>query len=200
MLRRLSAVLLTLALAAPLAAAAANAPQDEPPPLPSRADVLKALAKRRDHNLADFRTYRKKGVYIHNTVRSGPLNIWRDADGHLCAAATMIEMDGRDDLVKQVADTNLYQRMLDETDGPVYDWLLTSGFTLEEIDRIQAPAVEPSYAEMHPNWRAEEDARLRKVYAETDAYLVAHRKAGLAAAADRVMEHPALAWNLVNGA
>ncbi|MCE9579795.1 MAG: hypothetical protein K8W52_42150 [Deltaproteobacteria bacterium] len=212
MLRRFAAAFLSLSLLASAADARSFArppaptevaPDDMPdmrmPMAPvSRAEVLKALAARRAKNLAAFRAYRKGGVYPHNTIRSGPLNVWIDDDGHLCAAATMIAADGRRDLVDQVAATNTNLRLLDVTDGPVMDWLLTSGFTLEEIDRIQAPMVLPSPVERTPEWRMAEDARLRRGYVATDAWLVKHRKAGLAMAADRLMEHPGLARALVD--
>jgi hypothetical protein len=218
MLRRFAAALLSLSLLSSVATARTFAqppgapavaddeemvPHETMParlPPPDRAAVLKALAARRAKNLAGFRAYARAGIYPHNSVRTGPLNVWRDADGHLCAAATMIAKDGRADLVELVATTNDYQRLLDVTDGPVLDWMLTSGFTLEEIDMIQAPMVMPVRRESDQRWRMAEDARLRRIYARTDAALVKQRKAGLAAAADRLMEHPDLALALVAGA
>src|SRR5512139_657623 len=108
---------------------------------PDRAAVKKALEKRRAKNLAAFRAYRKAGVYPHNTVRPGPLNVWIDTDGHLCAAATMIAKDGKLKLVEETGKTNNQIRLLNVTEGALLDWMLTSGFTLEEIDRIQAPMI-----------------------------------------------------------
>ena len=211
MLKRFAASLLALALLAPAASADfARAPEnrDEPPTTgrlepatPSRAELRAALAKRRDHNLASFRAYRRGGVYPHNMVRSGSLNVWIDQDGHLCAAATMIDKDGFGELVRATAKTNNNIRLLDVTDGALMDWILTSGFTNEEIDRIQAPMVMPPEARRPPgnDWRLAEDTRLRKEYAATDAWLVKHKKAGLDDAIDRLMERPDLAWKLVGG-
>jgi hypothetical protein len=81
------------------------------------------------------------------------------------------------------------------------DWILTSGLTNEEIDRIQAPMIEPPEVQRHQQqqWQLAEDARLRKEYAATDAWLVRHQKTGLEAAADRLMAHPELAEKLVDG-
>ena len=210
MLRRLAASLLSIALLAPAAAAdfarpptsagEVAPPSDEPPvTMLSRAAVRAALAKRRDHNLASFRAYRRGGVYPHNTVRTGSLNVWLDGDGHLCAAATMIDKDGLHELVQATAQTNNNIRLLDVTEGPLMDWILTSGFTNEEIDRIQAPMIEPpvQVREQQRSWQLAEDAKLRRKYEATDAWLVRHRKAGLEAAVDRLMEHPELAMQLV---
>jgi hypothetical protein len=169
------------------------------PVAPSRADVRAALAKRRAKNLASFRAYRKGGVYPHNTYRDGSLNVWRDAQGHLCAAATMIFKDGKEDLVKHVAETNNNVRLLDVTEGEVLDWMLTSGFTIEEIDRIQEPGFMDNVREQQQEQIAAEDKRLAGDYAKTDAWLVKHAKAGLDTATDRLMRNPWLARQLVAG-
>src|ERR1700690_2302767 len=119
MLHRLAASFLSLALLAPIASARdfSQPPSETPPSAgevaapvrgPDRAAVRAALAKRRDHNLASFRAYRRAGVYPHNRVRTGSLNVWRDGDGHLCAAATMIDRDGQHDLVQATAEANKY--------------------------------------------------------------------------------------------
>ena len=164
---------------------------------PDREAVRAALATRREHNLSSFRAYRNGGVYPHNYVRPGPLNTWRDRDGHLCAAATMIDRDGKHELVAEVAKDNNQIRLLNVTDGVLMDWILTSGFTLEEIDRIQEPGFQP---EMPPiDWQTQEDARLNKDYAATDTWLVKHDKAGLDSATTRLMAHPELAEKLLAG-
>jgi len=168
-----------------------------PDAAPTRAAVRKALAARREHNLAGFHTYRTSGVYPHNYVRPGPLNTWRDRDGHLCAAATMIDLDGQHELVSKTADANNQIRLLNVTDGALMDWVLTSGFTLEEIDRIQEPGFRPEQPVQ--NWQAQEDARLAKDYAATETWLGKHAKDGLDSATERLMQNPELATKLVNG-
>jgi hypothetical protein len=167
---------------------------------PDRAEVRKALAKRRAKNLAAFRAYRKTGVYPHNFVRVGPLNVWIDQEGHLCAAATMIAKDGKRALVDEIGKTDNQIRLLNVTEGALLDWMLTSGFTIEEIDRIQVPGWRGLQQEelVKPDWTAE-DNRLRKVYAATDAFLVKNAKHGLDTAVARLMRNPELAWKLVDG-
>jgi hypothetical protein len=202
MLNRLASSFLAVILAAGTAGAHdfARPPQARRLPLPmvDRAAVKKALVERREHNLAAFRTYRKAGVYPHNFVRPGPLNVWRDEEGHLCAAATMIDRDGQHALVAKIAETQNALRLLDVTEGPVMDWMLTSGLTIEEIDRIQLPMQRPDEGGIE-QWRAQEDARLSKAYAETDAWLVKHADEGLESAVTRLMQHPLLAKKLVDG-
>jgi hypothetical protein len=160
--------------------------------------VRAALEKRREHNLEGFRQYAKAGVYPHNFIRTGPLQTWRDREGHLCAAATMIDKDGKHDLVNKIAEKQNNIRLLDVTEGPALDWMLTSGFTIEEIDKIQEPGFTRRQVDVTPDW-TEEDARLRQVYAETDTYLVKHVAGGLDTATERLLENPALAKKLVEG-
>lgn len=201
MLTKLAA--LALVFASATATASANAPEhfarpavvDAVPDMPSRADVRAALAKRRAHNLAAFHAYWTGGVYPHNAYRVGPLNVWRDKNGHFCAAATMIDKDGHHELAEQTATTNNNLRLLDVTSGPLLDWMLTSGLTIEDIDRIQAPAVMPERIDSQT--LATEDARLKKGYIATEAYLKKHAAEDLDIATTRLMEHPDLAWALV---
>jgi hypothetical protein len=104
-----------------------------------RATVRAALAKARATNLAGFRVYQKKGVFPNNTFKPGKLNVWLDEDGNFCAAATIIKMSGMDDLVHKVAEQNNFIRLADVKQGPLMDWILTSGLTQDEIAAIQEP-------------------------------------------------------------
>ena len=208
MLTRLAACFVSFGLLTGAASATgfSQAPVEDarvalPVRMPDRAEVRKALEKRRAKNLAAFRAYRKAGVYPHNTFRFGPLNVWVDADGHLCAAATLIAKDGKKDLVDQQAGIDNQVRLMNVTKGPLLDWIMTSGFTIEEIDMIQAPMVYPGegpWDDDQPRDFTAEDAKLKAGYARTDAYLVKHAKKGLDTAVDRLMGNPKLAIALVD--
>jgi hypothetical protein len=211
MLKRFAAALLAVALLAPAATAGFAAPPSGAGPVSpeslvgkarvlTRAQVRAALAARRTHNLAAFHAYRTGGVYPHNYERNGPMNVWLDRDGHLCAAATMIDKDGQHELVMETGKTDNHVRLADVTDGPLLDWMLTSGFTIAEIDRIQAPMVMPNPRELEPpvDWRVAEDVRLAREYRATETWLNRHQKASLDAATDLLLEsYPALAAALV---
>ncbi|HUS33155.1 MAG TPA: hypothetical protein VMZ53_31855 [Kofleriaceae bacterium] len=189
-----------------MVSASANAPQPVPSVVampmpvrelpPTKAEVIQALKDRRAKNLKSFIAYRKGGVYPHNSFRRGPLNVWMDAEGHLCAAATMIDKDGKHDLVEATATSNNNIRLLDVVRGDLLDWILTSGFTIEEIDRIQAPQIMPD--EWMLDFR-QEDSKLAAGYAKTEKALVKNQKASLELAAKRLMENPHLARQLVDG-
>ena len=174
---------------------------------PDRATVRAALAKARATNLAAFRVYQKKGVFPSNTFTDGKLNVWLDTDGNFCAAATIIKMSGMDALVNKVAEQNNFIRLADVRQGPLMDWILTSGLTQDEIAAIQEPfmpvvddpVMEPSQPILvDANLRKAEDARLRAKYKMVDRMIAKNAKKSLDLATDRLMKHPKLAWSLVD--
>jgi hypothetical protein len=202
MLKRLFALVIAVTTTAQAGEFSRPPSTTEPDPIavraaPTRKAVRAALASRREHNVAAFHAYVARGIYPHNTYRFGPLNVWRDAEGHLCAAATMISKDGHDELAQTTARANNNIRLLDVVDGPLLDWMLTSGFTIEEIDRIQVPDMEPAIVD--PQTLAAEDAKLNNSYRAAEAFLKKHVKEDLETATDRLLANPALAWQLVEG-
>jgi len=174
-----------------------------------RAQVRAALARARAQNLAAFRAYQSKGTFPSNTFSGSKLNVWRDDAGHLCAAATIIKMSGETALVDRVAEQNNFIRLADVTTGPLMDWMLTSGFTQDEIAAIQEPFMpvgrqqmpvdpeQPGPVIVDGRLRATEDQRLIAKYRQVDAMLVKNASTSLDAATDRLMRRPALAWTLL---
>ena len=172
-----------------------------PPQLVDRAKVRAKLAANRGANLARFRMYQNTGVFPSNTYQDGSLNVWLDEEGHFCAAATIIRMSGGVALTDKVAEQNNFIKLGDVTQGPVMDWILTSGFTQGEIAAIQEPfrpvyivPDEPTAPRIVDNGlRNTEDARLRAKYKSVEADIVKNRNASLDAATDRLMKNPKLA-------
>jgi hypothetical protein len=167
-----------------------------------RAAVRAALAKAREINLDRFRAYQQRGVFPSNTFGDDKLNVWRDADGHLCAAATIIDASGLHDLVSRVADQTNFIRLADVRQGPLMDWILTSGLTQDEIAAIQEPFMpvqRPTQPGIDPDLRSAENQRLRTKYAAVTRMLRANEAKSLDAATDRIMKNHVLAWKLVHG-
>lgn len=180
-----------------------------------RVAVRAKLADARAANLARFRAYQRKGVFPSNTFAPGKLNVWRDDAGHLCAAATIINASGQTALVNRVAEQNNFIRLADVSDGPLMDWILTSGFTQAEIAAIQEPFMDVGRApinvepdplpEPEPEpvpvidiaKRKAEDQRLRGVYRTVTSRLVRDRNSSLDVATDRLMAQPELAARLL---
>lgn len=171
-----------------------------------RATVRAKLAERRKQNLERFRAYQAKGIFPQNTYVKGALNVWTDETGNLCAAATIIYADGHEELVKIVGQRANFIRLADVTQGPLMDWMLTSGFTKEEIVAIQAPMVYTGeemkrlqeQERVNEQLRLAEAARLKKVYKRVERDIVKNEAKSLERATDRLMANPSLAWKLLD--
>jgi hypothetical protein len=144
-----------------------------------RTKLRKELAARRDLNLKRFHVYRLARVYPHNTYQAGFLNVWRDNEHNLCAVANLVAKDGRNDLVDKTEDENNNIRLADVTTGQLMDWVLTSGFTQEELVMIQYPNFAQDdpigYARMIRRQREEERARKREDQRLASGYLATER-------------------------
>lgn len=199
----------TVAVNAGAAAADVYAPQYRVAPRRSldRDAVRTALVKARAANLAGFRAYQIKGTFPSNTFKGRKLNVWLDEAGNLCAAATIIKMSGQDDLVAKVAEQNNFIRLADVKQGPLMDWILSSGFTQDEIAAIQEPFMpvmrrEPRAPQApilaDARLRKAEDVRLLKVYKAVEKQIVKNQNKSLDKATDRLMRNAALAWTLLD--
>jgi hypothetical protein len=171
-----------------------------------RAQEKKILASRRARNVKAFRDYARRGVYPHNYITNGSLNIWIDGDGHMCAAATMIWKSGATSLVRQTQADNNFIRLADVTDGALLDWILLSGLTHDEVVAIQVPTVGmPNRGPALPrpgteDWRIAADAALRASYDVTLANLATNRNASIEAALDALDARPDLVTRLLRQA
>jgi hypothetical protein len=172
-----------------------------------RATVRALLAKARGKNHAAFRVYQKKGTFPSNTYADRKLNVWIDENGHLCAAATIISMSGHRDLVMKVKDQNNFIRLGDVQQGPLMDWMLTSGFTQAELAMIQEPFMpvvdEPVMEPSRPivvdaKLRKAENARLAAKYKTIDKKLVQATRTSLDRAVDKLMKRPDLVSQLLD--
>ena len=194
------------------ACARAAAPVAEPMPAPvvhrshhapSDADLRAALIARRSHNLDVLRAYREAGVFPINTTIPGEGHFLIDDRGTLCAVANLIAQDGHRDLIVIASRTDNALLFGEIKSGPFHDWILTSGFTQEEIARIQAPAPyvgdEPVVQPDDPVQPAPvpEPSPIELANAKVSAYLLAietelRSNAGIDTALARLQAHPEL--------
>ena len=185
----------------PGAVAATQPDQGELELVLDRDHIRAALTTERAHNIAAFEAYVRRGSFPSNTFTTNIANVWRDRDGHLCAAATMIDASGAHALVKQVAEQNNFIRLADVKQGPLMDWMLTSGLTQDEVALIQRPfmPVENPTAPttVAQDKRTTETARLNALYAQIEKTLAANERASLDAATERLMKHQQLALSLL---
>lgn len=96
------------------------------------------LTKQRDTQIERLRTYAASEQYAVNDG-DGLRFVWRDEQGRLCAMANLVDASGRHDLVDEVAANENDLQLAMVTDGPLYDWMLTSGLLQEEAQLVQEP-------------------------------------------------------------
>lgn len=133
---------------------------DEPMP------TYELLAKNRARHIEQLHAYWKAGVFPRNEEMTIIGNVFRDSAGHLCAAANLIKLDGYGELVDRTAKENNFIRLADVKEGELYQWILESGFTQEEIAMIQVP-----YMPIREISLEEERARLQERLAAVEARL-----------------------------
>lgn len=173
-----------------------------------RDSVRAALAAKRSENLARFRAYEVAGVFPNNVDSDKTLNVWKDDNGHFCAAANLVVKGGDLALANKVAEQTNFIKLGTVTQGPLMDWMLTSGFTQDEIALIQRPYMpvtqRPRPIEPKPvvdgRMRTAENARLHTLYKQIAAQLDKQAAKSLDAATDRLMKKPQLAWALIDNA
>jgi hypothetical protein len=66
-----------------------------------------------------------------------PISELIDERGVRCPMAELMHRDGRDDLVAWGARTNNHVRLADVNDGPLADWMASTGLSRVEIDLVQ---------------------------------------------------------------
>jgi hypothetical protein len=183
----------------------ASARAEMMPLVVDRDTVRAALVAARKANLQRFRDYQAAGVFPSNTFQGKKLNVWRDEDGHFCAAATIIRLSGLTDLADRVAEQSNFIRLADVKQGPLMDWILTSGLTQDEIAAIQEPFMpvvekpSPAPQPIDLAMRKAENARLRAKYRQVEKMIVRNASKSLDLAVARLMKRPELAANLVGG-
>lgn len=151
---------------------------------PSREQVREALAKRRAVQLERLRAYRKRMVFPRNRISPQIINVFRDENGLLCAVANLIFLDGDKKLVEDTAKTNNTVKMGTLESGALFEWILASGFTIEEIAAIQLPDSPVLYG---GDWERRENMRILAHLARVDKQLVSSADASLELATDRII-------------
>jgi len=157
---------------------------------PTREELRAQLAAARATHLAELQRYVDAGVFPINDVQVGYLNVFQDPSGNLCAVANLMAFDGDHEMVARAAASTNYVRLALVHEGELYDWILRSGFTQEEIGRIQEPYF---YQEMQLGIEQRqrqldrERNRLQRALNRTIARLQRDEERSLDRAVDRLM-------------
>lgn len=123
-----------------LVATVDDAPMPIDTSLASRDELERALRASRALRIARLKTYAAAGRFALNDASEGLRFVWRDREGRLCAMADLVDDSGRGDLVDQVAREDNQLQLASVTSGALFDWMLHSGLTVEEIQLVQEPA------------------------------------------------------------
>jgi len=197
---RLTTLLASLALASSLLGSSVPAASAAPHVVTSaaKADSMRArvrakLAERRKVTFERFLAYREARVYPVN-MENGFQHVWVDNLANLCAAATLISHDWGRDAALAVGHENNQLALASVTEGPLLDWMLTSGMTQAEIVAIQVPGFQQDGA-----IRVEEVGRMYGIYVDVERQLRGLDKHNLDLAVDALMKRPALAKQFLAG-
>jgi hypothetical protein len=101
------------------------------------------LRAERADQVARLHAYADAGAFPRHPESPGYEHVFLDANGTPCAVANLIIQSGRYDLAYDASVTNNGVVVGELTEGPLVDWVLTSGLTIEEVAVIQEPGWEP---------------------------------------------------------
>jgi hypothetical protein len=137
------ALLMTI-LAACHSAPRAQAPVSPGPDGAKRANagdvgLTAELAGRRAQLLGWLHDYTEAGQFPTDDAGL-PRSVFVDSKGIRCPMAELIYRSGHADLVEAVAREHNEVRLAAVTEGPLHDWMLGSGLTMDEIALIQGAA------------------------------------------------------------
>lgn len=165
-----------------------------------RAALRAKLLERREQTVARFLAYREARSYPINSYMEGLQHVWLDELGQLCAAATVISADWGFDVTAAVAIEDNFIKLADVHDGPLLDWILTSGLTRHELVAIQEP-MEYQGKDLGM-WRGPDPAeldRLHAIYVSVERQIEALWDESLDEAVDALAAHPELAESFLRG-
>lgn len=161
-----------------------------------RSALRAKLAERRRLVIDRFLAYREARTYpVNNLPGGGFRHVWLDDQGHLCAAATLISDDWGREAAIRAMQGNREIKLADIKQGPLADWILTSGLTHHEIVAIQVPGFEQPITVEPVNPETE---RLYGIYVDVERQLRGLDEESLDTAVDALMARPDLARELLS--
>jgi hypothetical protein len=121
------------------------------------ADLYRRLFQERMQNIERLRHYHTQGVFPRNYDFPTSAPYFVDAHGTHCAMAHLVKESGDVGLVRKVVAFNNNIYIKEVKDGPFFEWMLWSGLTHEECERIQPvyrpqPPFYPGYPPQPPQY------------------------------------------------
>lgn len=106
---------------------------------PATPSATAELAGRRAQLIGWLHDYTEAGQYPTDAAGM-PRSVFVDEHGIRCPMAELIYRSGHPELVDAVVREHNEVRLADVTDGPLHDWMVGSGLTVDEIALIQGAA------------------------------------------------------------
>ncbi len=154
--------------------------------VPSDTEVT-VLAGRRAEIIGWLHDYRVAGVFPAD-ASGAPVSVFVDERGVRCPMAELVHKSGRDDLVEAVREEGNDVRLADVRRGPLYDWMLGSGLTQQEIAMVQGAMRIESNNMIRGEWAtAMGQAEVRGQLEMAESALRQATAASLAIAAQRLV-------------
>lgn len=163
-----------------------------------KAGVKQKLAARRLEQMKRLEAYAAAGNFPENLTQPEPLHQLKDANGTYCAVANLVVQDGLGDVIDAKSRTENDLLFGDVKDGALYQWILDSGLTQEEVAEIQAPAPYegggrlmypvPVPQPVDPQAKADAVEKLRAHFREVEAKILANTDASLEVATARLLD------------
>jgi len=117
----------------------------------SPAETTAELAGRRAQMIAWLHEYMEAGQYPTDDAGL-PRSVFVDAKGVRCPMAELIWRSGHQDLVEAVAQEHNEVRLAAVDEGPLLDWMQSSGLTRDEINLVQGAAdIDYTWLQEAPN-------------------------------------------------
>jgi hypothetical protein len=173
-----------------------QATEEKPRVTEARLDDFRlALASARKANLERIAEYRRRGRFPVDDKRT-PDGVARlghrlfrrpvfiDQHGTSCAVAFLMQAAGRSKQAEDIAKANVHVKVEEVEDGPLFEWVLRSGFTQEEVALVQ-----PEYARIRAEAllaRRRETERLVRHFARIERQLTDNAEIALDVALSRI--------------
>ncbi|MEX2168039.1 MAG: hypothetical protein WD851_01900 [Pirellulales bacterium] len=131
-------------------------------------EMYDRLVSRRDQQIGRVHSYSAAGKFPRNVDFPGQLvPYFVDREGTACAVGRLMQLDGCGKLVAQIATSSNHIRIEDISQGPLVDWIQSSGLTQEECALIQPGyATIEDYRPARP-WQ-DETERLRQHFTQVE--------------------------------
>ncbi|MEM7387587.1 MAG: hypothetical protein AAF514_21850, partial [Verrucomicrobiota bacterium] len=98
---------------------------------------LSFLKEQRRRQIERLVAYAEAGVFPINDYRSSAVPVFVDRRSTACAVGHLMRCSGKEALVRKIVEANRFVCLKDVTEGPVIEWVLQSGLTMEEAMLIQ---------------------------------------------------------------